>query len=126
MNVSISRIAVFAVAMIAALIVATTYWQTWATASLNDRQENAIQKVAEFSIERGRILASDGRTVLARNEEHVDEQDRRDPDEAELVRKRGVDEVRVQEGDQLAAARRRERPLAEAGAAEAAERDREE
>jgi peptidoglycan glycosyltransferase len=67
MNVSISRIAVFAVALIAALIVATTYWQTWASAGLNDRQENAILKVAEFSIERGRIFASDGRTVLARN-----------------------------------------------------------
>jgi peptidoglycan glycosyltransferase len=67
MNASISRIAVFAVALIAALIVATTYWQTWASAGLNDRQENAILKVAEFSIERGRIFASDRRTVLARN-----------------------------------------------------------
>ena len=66
MNVSISRIAVFAVAMIAALIVATTYWQTWATASLNDRQENAIQKVAEFSIERGHPRVR-RHTVLARN-----------------------------------------------------------
>ena len=41
------------------------------------------------------------------------------------MRERRVDEVRVQERDQLAAAGRRERPLAEAGAAEAAERDRE-
>ena len=67
MNVSISRIAVFAVAMIAALIVATTYWQTWATASLNDRQENAIQKVAEFSIERGHPRVGRPAPSAARN-----------------------------------------------------------
>jgi peptidoglycan glycosyltransferase len=67
MNVPISRIAVFAVALIAALIVGTTYWQTWAAAGLNDRKENEIQRVAQFTIERGRILASNRRTVLARN-----------------------------------------------------------
>jgi len=67
MNRSISRLAVFSLVLISALIVATTYWQTWAAAGLNDRQENAIQRVAQFTIERGRILASDGRTVLAEN-----------------------------------------------------------
>lgn len=69
MNTSISRLAVFSLVLISALIVATTYWQTWAAAGLNDRQENAIQRVAQFTVERGRILASDGRTVLARNVE---------------------------------------------------------
>jgi penicillin-binding protein A len=67
MNKSISRLAVFSLVLISALIVATTYWQTWAAAGLNDRQENRIQLVAQFTIERGRILASDGRTVLAEN-----------------------------------------------------------
>ena len=67
MNAQISKLAVFALALIAALIVATTYWQTWAAAGLNDRQENAIQRVVQFTIKRGKIYASDGRTVLATN-----------------------------------------------------------
>jgi penicillin-binding protein A len=66
-NTAISRVAVFALALIGALIVATTYWQSWAAPGLNDRQENAIQRVAQFTIERGRIYASDGRTLLATN-----------------------------------------------------------
>ncbi|MDX6513673.1 MAG: penicillin-binding protein [Gaiellaceae bacterium] len=66
MNQQITRVSLAAVLLIAALIVATTYWQTWASAGLKDRQDNAIQRVAQFSIERGKILASDG-TVLARN-----------------------------------------------------------
>jgi peptidoglycan glycosyltransferase len=67
MNRQITRLAVFAVVMIASLIVATTYWQTWAAAGLADRQDNAVQRVAEFTIERGEIRA--GRVVLARNQE---------------------------------------------------------
>jgi peptidoglycan glycosyltransferase len=67
MNGAISRLAVFALALLGALIVATTYWQAWAAPGLADRQENAIQRVAQFTIERGRIYASDGRTVLATN-----------------------------------------------------------
>jgi penicillin-binding protein A len=67
MNAAISRVAVFALVMIGALIVATTYWQTWAAPGLNDRKENAIQRVAQFTIDRGRIYASDGRTLLATN-----------------------------------------------------------
>jgi penicillin-binding protein A len=57
---------VIGVALLAALIVATTYWQTWATAGLADRQDNEIQRVAQFSIKRGLIRASDG-TILASN-----------------------------------------------------------
>jgi peptidoglycan glycosyltransferase len=66
MNRQITRLAVFAVVLVIALVVATTYWQTWAAPGLADRQDNAIQRVAEFTIKRGRILAADG-TVLARN-----------------------------------------------------------
>jgi peptidoglycan glycosyltransferase len=66
-NRSITRLAVFAVAMIASLIVGTTYWQVWAAPSLADRQDNRIQVVAEFAVKRGRIFASDGKTVLAAN-----------------------------------------------------------
>jgi penicillin-binding protein A len=65
-NRQVTRLAVFGVAMIISLVVATTYWQTWAAPGLADRQDNAIERVAQFTIKRGQILASDG-TVLARN-----------------------------------------------------------
>jgi peptidoglycan glycosyltransferase len=65
-NRQIARLALVGVGLLAALIVATTYWQTWATASLADRQDNEIQRVAQFSIKRGLIRAADG-TILASN-----------------------------------------------------------
>jgi penicillin-binding protein A len=65
-NRQIARLALVGVALVAALIVATTYWQTWATAGLADRQDNEIQRVAQFSIKRGLIRAADG-TILASN-----------------------------------------------------------
>jgi peptidoglycan glycosyltransferase len=69
MNGPISRLAVVALALMGALILGTTYWQAWAAPGLADRKENAIQQVAQFSIERGKIFASDGKTVLAENVE---------------------------------------------------------
>jgi peptidoglycan glycosyltransferase len=66
MNRQIARLAIVGLGLIAALIVGTTYWQTWAAAGLADRQDNAIQRVAEFSIKRGLIRAADG-TILATN-----------------------------------------------------------
>jgi peptidoglycan glycosyltransferase len=65
-NRQIARLALVGVGLVAALIVATTYWQTWATAGLADRQDNEIQRVAQFSIKRGLIRAADG-TILATN-----------------------------------------------------------
>jgi penicillin-binding protein A len=53
--------------LLIALIVGTTYWQTWANASLADRQDNAIKTVAQFTIKRGKIYAADGHTLLATN-----------------------------------------------------------
>ncbi len=67
MNRQISRIAIVALLLLASLIVATTYWQTWAPAGLAAKQDNAIQRVAQFRINRGKIYASDGKTVLAQN-----------------------------------------------------------
>jgi penicillin-binding protein A len=66
MNKQINHIAVAALVLLAALIVATTYWQSWAAAGLADRQDNAIQRVAQFQIKRGEIFAADGHTYLAR------------------------------------------------------------
>jgi peptidoglycan glycosyltransferase len=67
MNRQISRLALTSLVMLAALIVATTYWQTWAAAGLADRQDNEIQRVAQFEIRRGLIYAANGRAVLATN-----------------------------------------------------------
>jgi peptidoglycan glycosyltransferase len=65
-NRQISQVGVAALILIAALIVGTTYWQTWANAGLADRQDNQIRLVAQFSVKRGKIYASDG-TLLATN-----------------------------------------------------------
>jgi peptidoglycan glycosyltransferase len=66
-NRQVSHIGVAALVLLAALIVGTTYWQTWANAGLADRQDNDIRLVAQFSIKRGKIYAADGRTLLATN-----------------------------------------------------------
>src|SRR5262245_50887543 len=67
MNRSITRLAVAAIVLIAALIVGTTYWQTWATAGLADRRDNALAQVAQFTVDRGGIFADDWRLTLAEN-----------------------------------------------------------
>ena len=65
MNHQIRVLAVVAVALLASLIVATTYWQAWAATGLADRQDNAIQRVAELSVKRGKIYA--GHMLVATN-----------------------------------------------------------
>lgn len=67
MNRQITRVAGVAMALLVALIVATTYWQTWARPALAERQDNEIQRVAQFQIKRGLILSPS--RVLARNRE---------------------------------------------------------
>ncbi len=44
----------------------TTYWQLWASSSLAARQDNLHEVVREQSIDRGRILAANGK-VLAKS-----------------------------------------------------------
>jgi penicillin-binding protein A len=67
MNKQISAVGIGSLVLLASLIVATTYWQTWAAAGLAARQDNAIERVAQFEVKRGLIFASDGKTVLAAN-----------------------------------------------------------
>jgi penicillin-binding protein A len=67
MNKQVSQVGVAALVLIISLIVGTTYWQTWANAGLADRQDNAIRLAAQFSIDRGKIYAADGKTLLATN-----------------------------------------------------------
>ena len=59
MNRQISRVALASLVLLASLIVATTYWQTWASAGLAARQDNEIQRVAQFEIDRGMIYAAE-------------------------------------------------------------------
>ena len=65
MNNQLNRLALVAVLMLTALIVATTYWQSWAAGSLAAKQDNAIELVSQFEVARGLILAANGNTVLA-------------------------------------------------------------
>jgi peptidoglycan glycosyltransferase len=65
MNRQIVRVAWVAMGLIVVLVVATTYWQTWARPALAARQDNEIRRVAEFEIRRGPIVNAP--RVLARN-----------------------------------------------------------
>jgi peptidoglycan glycosyltransferase len=66
-NKQVSHIGIAALVLLSTLDIATTYWQTWANAGLANRQDNDIRLVAQFTIKRGKIYASNGRTVLATN-----------------------------------------------------------
>jgi len=65
-NGRIRNLAVTAIVLLSALVIGATYWQAWAVGDLADRQDNAIQRVAQFKIQRGLIYAADG-TPLAAN-----------------------------------------------------------
>ncbi len=69
MNKQLRHVAVASLVLLAALIVSTTYWQTWAVGDLADRQGNAIALVARLTVDRGKILGAGG-TVLATNRKH--------------------------------------------------------
>ena len=60
MNRQLRHVAVVAALLIAVLIGATTYWQSWARGGLANRQGNAVQLVAQLRIDRGTIFAADG------------------------------------------------------------------
>ena len=66
MNKQLRHLCVVALVLLAALIVSTTYWQTWAVGALNARRGNALQTVLRQTIDRGKILGADG-SVLANN-----------------------------------------------------------
>ncbi len=65
MNAQLTRVARVAMGLIVVLVIATTYWQTWARPGLAARQDNEIQRVAEFEVRRGLIHAPE--RLLARN-----------------------------------------------------------
>jgi penicillin-binding protein A len=67
MNKQIVRVTFVSLVLLGALVVMTTYWQTWAAAGLADRQDNAIKRVADISIDRGLIRGGKPAQRLARN-----------------------------------------------------------
>jgi peptidoglycan glycosyltransferase len=67
-NKQITRLAVGALVLLTALIVGTTYWQTFAVAGLADRQDNALARVAQFTVDRGKIFTARGHVPLAVND----------------------------------------------------------
>ena len=67
MNRQIVRLTYVSLALVGVLVVMTTYWQTWAAPALADRQDNSIKRVAEFSVDRGLIVARSPFRRLARN-----------------------------------------------------------
>jgi penicillin-binding protein A len=67
-NKQLLHVSVAALVLLAALIVSTTYWQTWAVGDLADRQDNSIQLITRLTVDRGKILA--GGRVLAANVRH--------------------------------------------------------
>jgi len=66
-NRQLHRLALVTVLMLVVLIGATTYWQAWAAPGLQDRQDNAIQTVIQFTIERGLIVPESGKVTFAAN-----------------------------------------------------------
>ena len=60
MNAQLRHVAVVAAVLMAVLIGATTYWQSWASGELANRQGNAVQLVAQLQVDRGTIFASNG------------------------------------------------------------------
>jgi penicillin-binding protein A len=66
-NKQLSRLALVSVLLLVALVVATTYWQTWAAGGLQNRQDNSVELVAQFKVARGLILGDNGTTLLAAN-----------------------------------------------------------
>jgi penicillin-binding protein A len=67
-NKQLRHVCVTALVLLAALIVSTTYWQTWAVGSLANRQGNATELVARLTVDRGKILAVGD--LLATNRRH--------------------------------------------------------
>lgn len=67
MNRQLHRLALLAIALLVVLVVASTYWQTWAAGGLQDRQDNAIQRVVQFAVARGPIWSAGERALLAAN-----------------------------------------------------------
>jgi penicillin-binding protein A len=66
MNKQLAHVSVFALALLALLLVSTTYWQTWAQADLANRKDNSVTNISRLTIDRGKFIGAGG-TLLATN-----------------------------------------------------------
>jgi len=66
LNRQLTRLAIVAVLLLVALVGATTYWQAWASGGLQARQDNAIQRVVQFTIQRG-LIQTGPKAIFAAN-----------------------------------------------------------
>jgi peptidoglycan glycosyltransferase len=66
-NRQLNRLAITAVVLLVALVVGTTYWQAWAAGDLAAKQDNAIERVVQFTIARGLIDGASKQGVFAAN-----------------------------------------------------------
>jgi penicillin-binding protein A len=66
MNKQLAHVSVFALVLLAVLLVSTTYWQTWAQADLANRRDNSVTNISRLTIDRGKFIAAGG-TLLATN-----------------------------------------------------------
>ena len=67
MNKQLRRLALVTVLLLVSLVVASTYWQAWAAGGLQDRQDNAIERVIQFTIKRGLIVPESKKVTFAAN-----------------------------------------------------------
>jgi peptidoglycan glycosyltransferase len=65
-NRQLTRLAIAGVLLLVSLVVASTYWQAWAAPGLKDRQDNAIQRVVQFTIARG-LIQTGPQAIFAAN-----------------------------------------------------------
>jgi len=66
-NRQLNRLAIVSVLLLVSLVAATTYWQAWAAGSLQAKQDNAIQRVVQFTVARGLITGNGTSVVFATN-----------------------------------------------------------
>jgi peptidoglycan glycosyltransferase len=67
MNRQLNRLAIAAVVLLVALVVGTSYWQAWAAGDLSAKQDNAIERVVQFTIKRGLIEGPTAKVLFATN-----------------------------------------------------------
>ena len=66
-NAQVSHVGIAALVLLAALIVGTTYWQSWAGAGLANHRTTPSSSSRSSRSSAARSMPSDGRTVLATN-----------------------------------------------------------
>jgi penicillin-binding protein A len=62
-NKQLLHLSVVAMVLLTALVVSTTYWQSWAGADLANKKDNTLETVLQLEIDRGAILAAGGQKL---------------------------------------------------------------